>query len=269
MRGSRRSIRFGWLRLDIPQTKSDLAATDEAILLDKHALAALIGQGPDRALRIDRPALALRAQGIPANASIDLIGRRPDIAASRTRVEAAAERIKEARAAFFPNINIAALAGFQSLGLGSFLSSGSQFASVTPAISLPLFHGGALQGQYRGRRGQYDEAVANYDGEVIEALRETADTVTSERQLAERLVQSRNALADYEDALRVARGRYEEGLTDLSERPHRTGKCRQRAPLGGSARNPCLHPRRAADPRPRRRNRCCLTLCSFGESHNG
>ena len=38
--------------------------------------------------------------------------------------------------------------------------------------------------------------------------------MTSERQLAERLVQSRNALADYEDALRVARGRYEEGLTD-------------------------------------------------------
>ena len=198
----------------IPQTRSDLAATDEAIMLDKHALAALVGAGPDRALTIERPAVsALQAQGIPADASINLIGRRPDVAAARTRVEAAADRIKEARAAFYPNINIGALIGLQSLGLGSLFNSGSNFASVSPAVTLPLFHGGALQGQYRGRRGQYDEAVALYDGQVIQALRETADTLTSEQQLEERLGQSRSALAAYEDALRVARGRYQEGLT--------------------------------------------------------
>ena len=199
----------------IPQTKADLAATDEAIMLDKHAIAALVGAGPDRALKIARPDVAaLRAQGIPANASVALIGRRPDIAAARMRVEAAADRIKEARAAFFPDVNIGALVGLQSLGLGSFLHSGSGFASVSPAVSLPVFHGGALQGQYRGRRGQYDEAVAIYDGQVVQALRETADTLTGEKQLAERLAQSRAALSAYEDALRVARGRYEEGLTD-------------------------------------------------------
>jgi NodT family efflux transporter outer membrane factor (OMF) lipoprotein len=199
----------------IPQTKADLAATDEAIMLDKHAIAALVGQGPDRALTIERPNVsALRAQGIPADASIGLIGRRPDVAAARTRVEAAAERIKEARAAFYPNVNLAALVGLQSFGLGSLFESGSQFASASPAVTLPLFHGGALQGQYRGRRGQYDEAVAQYDGQLIQALRETADTLTSEKQLAERLAQSRISLADYEDALRVARGRYAEGLTD-------------------------------------------------------
>ena len=198
----------------IPQTRGDLAATDEAIMLDKHALAALVGRGPDRALTINRPAAGtLQAQGVPADASINLIGRRPDIAAARMRVEAAGERIKEARAAFYPDINIGALVGLQSLGLSSLLKSGSGFASVSPAVTLPLFHGGALQGQYRGRRGQYDEAVAQYDGQVIQALRETADTVTSEKQLGERLAQSRSALADYEDALRVARGRYEQGLT--------------------------------------------------------
>ena len=198
----------------IPQTRGALAATDEAIMLGKHALAALVGQGPDRALTINRPAVgALQAQGIPADASISLIGRRPDVAAARARVEAAAERIKEARAAFYPDINIGALIGLQSLGLGSLFSSGSSFASVSPAVTLPLFHGGALQGQYRGRRGQYDEAVALYDGQVIQALRETADTLTSEKQLEERLGQSRSALAAYEDALRVARGRYEQGLT--------------------------------------------------------
>lgn len=199
----------------IPQSRSDIAATDEAIMLDKHALAALAGEGPDRALTIGRPAVSgLHAQGIPADASINLIGRRPDVAAARARVEAAGERIKQARAAFYPDINIGALVGLQSLGLGRFFSKGSKFASATPALTLPLFEGGALQSQYRVRGGQYDEAVASYDGKVIQALRETADTLASQRQLAERLSQSRIALADYEAALKVAQGRYQQGLTN-------------------------------------------------------
>ena len=198
----------------IPQTKADLTATDEAIMLDKHALAALIGKGPDRALTIERPSASnLQAQGVPGNASIDLVGRRPDIAAARVRVEAAAERIKVARADFYPNISISGLLGLSSLGLDNFFQAGSLTAGVTPAVSLPLFHGGALQGQYRGRRGQYDEAVALYDGQVIQALRETADTVTSQNALIDRLAESRSARASYEQALELARIRYKQGLS--------------------------------------------------------
>jgi NodT family efflux transporter outer membrane factor (OMF) lipoprotein len=198
----------------IAQARADLDATDEAIALTKNALAALIGAGPDRALTIERPVIAkLQAQGVPANAGVDLIGRRPDIAAARARVEGASDRIKEAKAAFYPNVNLSALIGLSSFGLGNLFSSGSSFGSVTPAVSLPLFHGGALQGQYRGRRGQYDEAVALYDRQVIEALRETADAVTSQKMLASRLASSRSALADFEEANRLARQRYEHGLS--------------------------------------------------------
>jgi NodT family efflux transporter outer membrane factor (OMF) lipoprotein len=197
----------------VAQAHADIEATDEAIALTKNALAALVGAGPDRGLLIERPATgALHAQGVPDGASIELIGRRPDIAAAKARVEAAKDRVKEAKAAFYPNVNLTALIGLQSFGLGSLFSSGSQFGSVSPAVSLPLFHGGALQGQYRGRRGQYDEAVALYDASVIKALHETADAVTSQKKLAARLSQSRSALADFEEAHALARQRYEHGL---------------------------------------------------------
>jgi NodT family efflux transporter outer membrane factor (OMF) lipoprotein len=197
----------------LSQARADIEATDEAIGLTRNALSALIGAGPDRGLTIERPRVAmLKAQGIPADASIDLIGRRPDIAASRARVEAAAQRIKEAKAAFYPNINLSALIGLSSFGLGNLFSGGSTFGSVSPAVSLPLFHGGALQGQYRGRRGQYDEAVALYDASIIKALRETADAVTSQKSLASQLAQSRSALADFQEAHALARQRYEHGL---------------------------------------------------------
>jgi len=195
------------------QARADIEETDEAIALTKNALAALIGSGPDRALSIGRPEIsALRSQGVPVDASINLVGRRPDIAASRSRVEAAAQRIKEARAGFYPNVNLGALIGLQAFGLNNLFSGGSSFGSVSPAVSLPLFHGGALQGQYRGRRGQYDEAVALYDGQVIQALRETADAVTSQKMLVRRLAESRSALAAFEQAHGLARQRYEHGL---------------------------------------------------------
>ena len=66
----------------VAQARADIEATDEAIELTKNALAELVGAGPDRALSIGRPAIALlQAQGIPADASTNLVGRRPDIAA--------------------------------------------------------------------------------------------------------------------------------------------------------------------------------------------
>ncbi|GFM29405.1 efflux transporter outer membrane subunit [Novosphingobium sp. PY1] len=198
----------------IPQTQADLAATDEAIALTKNALAALVGAGPDRALTIDRPGVALlHSQGVPAGASIELVGRRPDVAAARARVEAAAQRIKVAHAAFYPDVSLSALVGLQSFGLDNLFRNQSQFGSVGPAVSLPLFHGGALQGQYRGSRGQYDETVALYNRQVIEALHQTADAVTSQKMLVQRAAQSQKALTDYEDALRLAQQRYKQGLS--------------------------------------------------------
>jgi NodT family efflux transporter outer membrane factor (OMF) lipoprotein len=198
----------------VPQAQADLAATDESIELTQHALAALVGKGPDRGLSIARPSVTgLSAQGVPANASIDLIGRRPDIAASRARVEAQASRIKEARAAFYPNINLSALIGLSSFGLGNLFSSGSGFGSVSPAVTLPIFHGGAISANYRGARGQYDEAVALYDRQVVEALKETADAVTSQRMLAGRLSNSQASLDAFEEANRLARQRYRGGLS--------------------------------------------------------
>jgi len=198
----------------VPLARADLIAADESIALVRNQLAALIGAGPDRGLAITRPVLtALHQPGLPAQLTTDLIGRRPDIAAARARAEAAASRVKVAHADFFPAISLGALVGVRSLGLANLTDSGSTYGNVTPAISLPIFRGGALSGQYRGARGRYDEAVALYNGTVITAYREVADTVTSQRAAADRLAQSRQALADSEDAYSIARKRYEGGLS--------------------------------------------------------
>ena len=123
----------------------------------------------------------LHSIGLPDRVDLDLIGRRPDLVAARLYAEAAAERINVARADFYPNINIAAVVGLQTLGLGSLGDGSSQFAQVGPAVSLPIFNGGAIEGAYRGARADYDEAVATYNQSLADALREVADALSDRR----------------------------------------------------------------------------------------
>lgn len=201
-------------RSRVPAAKAELAATDEAIALTKNSIAALTGAGPDRALTISRPAVALEnARSVPSNASIDLVGRRPDIAAALAGVDAQSSRIKAARAAFYPNINLSGLIGLQSLGIGNLAQGSSLYGNAGPAISLPIFHGGAISAQYRGTRAQYDEAVARYDATVIAALHDVADTLVSRRALGDRLAYSLASMKDAESAHALSRQRYERGLS--------------------------------------------------------
>ena len=194
-------------------SEAELAALDESISLTKNRLAALMGQGPDRGLSITRPQPgAIRAFGLPANLQAELIGRRPDVVAARLVAEAEAKRIKAAKADFYPNVNLVGLIGYQSLGLSMLTNSGSAFGSVGPAITLPIFESGQLQGAYRGARGKYDAAVASYDATLVRALKDVADSAVSAKALDARLGKSREALDSAQSAYDLTRQRYAHGL---------------------------------------------------------
>jgi NodT family efflux transporter outer membrane factor (OMF) lipoprotein len=200
---------------EVATARSALTAVDGQIGLRRNQLAALVGAGPDRGLAIARPALPVpAARGLPEGVTTDLVGRRPDVAVARERARAAASRIKVAHADFFPAIRLSALFGLQALGLGNLIDADSQYGHVGPAVSLPVFHGGAIQGRYRGARATYDEAVANYDKTVVGAYQDVADAVTGQRAAARQLADARAALAASEDAYTIARQRYQGGLSN-------------------------------------------------------
>ena len=114
---------------------------------------------------------AVRPFGLPANLPAELLGRRADVIAARLTAEAEAQKIDAAKADFYPNVNLVALAGFQSIGLNMLTKSGSTFGAAGPAVTLPIFTAGRLQGEYRGARANYDLAVASYDETVTQRCR--------------------------------------------------------------------------------------------------
>ncbi|WP_395647705.1 efflux transporter outer membrane subunit [Terricaulis sp.] len=198
---------------ELARARADLIALDAEIIRTRHQLAALLGKGPDRGLEIAVPqAPALTRIGLPARVDLDLIGRRPDLVAARLRAESAAEGINVARADFYPNVNLAAVVGIQTLGLGRLGSGDLSFAQVGPAVSLPIFSGGRIEGAYRGARADYDEAVALYNDSLTTALREVADALNDRRAIEAELAEQRQGLVAAEAAYRVIRLRYEGGL---------------------------------------------------------
>jgi outer membrane protein TolC len=122
--------------------------------------------------------------------------------------------VKVAKASFYPNVNLAGFLGLQSLKLNQLFADGSDIGSIGPALTLPIFQGGALRAGYRGAEADRDAAVASYDATVTEAFHQVADAVTSERALATELSKARAALAASEDAYRISRLRYEGGLAN-------------------------------------------------------
>ena len=142
----------------------------------------------------------------------DLLGRRADIAAARWRVEASMRDVASAKAQFYPNINLAAFAGFNSLGFGDLLRSGSEQWGVGPALTLPIFEGGRLRANLRGKTADEDAAVESYNAAVINAVRDVADQVASSQSIVRQQTEQRAAQAAAEGAYQIALQRYKAGL---------------------------------------------------------
>ena len=178
-----------------------------------HELAALVGQGADAYASIQRPTLNLDAAlPVPTALPINLLARRPDVLSARFNIEAADSQRLSDRAAFYPDINLKALAGIGAFGLSNLVEWSARGYGAGPVISLPLFDGGRLRAQYRSSEAQLDQAISGYNDTVLRAVQQTADQLTRIDALARERVEQQQTLEANEAAYKLAEERYRAGL---------------------------------------------------------
>ena len=193
-------------------TRQRIAQIEEEIALGRNLIAALLGTGPDRGLAITRPHLQEQSIALPSVLPADLIGRRPDVVAQRWRVESARRDIDAAKAQFYPNINLSALIGVQSISFAKLLTAGSEDPSFGPALRLPLFDGGRLRGNLAAKDADYDLAVEQYNQTLVDAMREVVDQLASLRSVDTQRAELERGLAAARDAYTLASVRYRAGI---------------------------------------------------------
>lgn len=198
--------------------KAHLAAADNAVQGAGLVLAALLGKGPDRALTIQPPALPqLPALALPSNLPADLLGRRPDVVAARWRVEAAGKDIKAAKAKFLPNLGISSLAGLIAPSSLNLFSLTNRFYTASPALSLPIFEGGALRANLSSKDAAHDAAVAQYNQTLVHAINQVAAQVDDLDSLATQAADAEAARASAAEAYKLAMQRYRAGVGNFLE----------------------------------------------------
>ena len=154
---------------------------------------------------------------MPPGLPSDLIDRRPDIRSAEQQLVAANADIGQAKAAFFPKVTLTGFYGFQSVALSDLFKSGSQTWQFGPAVSVPLFTGGALRGNLKLAQARFEEAVAQYQKTVQNSFREVSDSLIAYQRTREFRARQEELTQANRNAADLANIRYEGGVTSYLE----------------------------------------------------
>jgi NodT family efflux transporter outer membrane factor (OMF) lipoprotein len=218
-------VKEAGIRLDQAKKREALARNELA--LQRHLIAKLIGQGPDSAEHLFADKINVPQDlTLPDKLPMELLRHRPDLAAALFRAEAAAQRIKVAKANFLPTIDLTAFVGVNAIrmtdggasSLANLLFSGSSLNyGIAPGLRLPLFEGGRLRAELSAQRAEYDEAVELYNDTLLGAIQEVADHLSSWRETRTILETHQRLLSTHHKNLSLAEDRYRTGLDDRRE----------------------------------------------------
>jgi multidrug efflux system outer membrane protein len=180
---------------------------------EREALRALVGAGSSALAGLTRRAPAPAQAALPSRLGIELLARRPNLQAARWRVESALGRIKASEAAYYPDINLTAAIGLNSVSISRLLEYGSRTLLAGGTLQLPLFHGTQDAG-LAASRAQRDELVADYNQSVLDAVREVAQEGVTLQGIAQEQRAHRQASQAASQLAANADARFKQGLAD-------------------------------------------------------
>lgn len=198
--------------------REQLIQNEETISRTRQMLAALVGEGPDAML--DFTPTSLRANppiALPKDIRVGLLGRRADVRAARSRVEAAAFDRTAAQRAYVPDVDFAALLGLQSRSGGTLFSAGSREWSAVPALSLPVFDGGLRRSAIASQIAQYEAARADYERLVVAAVDDVSRALTGRAAATAALAVAQTSEAEEAAAVGSIERRVRAGISPEAE----------------------------------------------------
>ncbi|HWD18197.1 MAG TPA: TolC family protein [Verrucomicrobiae bacterium] len=181
-----------------------------------HALAYLVAVDPgaldgELAGPRDLAEAPLPPLGLPS----DLLRRRPDVRQAERALAAATAQIGAATADLFPKFSLTAMAGLDSSRAENIMDWSSRYFAFSPGVSWPILDWGRIHSNIKVQNELQAQALLAYENTVARALRDVEDAlVRYDRELAHRQALGAAAHAG-ELALRLARARYERGLSDF------------------------------------------------------
>jgi len=190
---------------------------EQQIAMQENLISVLLGQNPAAILHGN---VALEKQlppDVPAGLPSNLLERRPDIREAEQQLRSANAQVGVARANFFPQLNLTGLFGAASSDLSEFTAGENIAWSIAAGLTGPLFHGGQLRAQYAQAWAARDQSALQYQAAVLNAFLEISDALISREKLGAARVHQTQAVAAYQEAVKVSMQRYRLGNSSYYE----------------------------------------------------
>jgi len=151
--------------------------------------------------------LFLNPDLIPAGLPSDLLRRRPDIRQAEAQLHSATAQIGVAVAQLFPQFSLTGGSSFQN-GLNRSLFAG-------PAVTWPIFQGGAIVSNIHAQEALRDQAFITYQQTVLTALQDVENALIAFAREQEHNLSLSGAVAADHKSVALNQRLFEEGQTNL------------------------------------------------------
>ena len=144
-----------------------------------------------------------------------MLTQRPDIRRQEAQLASATANIGNARAQFFPSIQLTAQGGYQSSSLVSLFQPHAAFFTLVGSAAQPIFDGGKLLGNFEYTKAKQDELLQTYRKTVVQAFTDVDNALMSIRQTTEKLRLQREVLAASRRAFQLSEQQLRAGTADI------------------------------------------------------
>jgi multidrug efflux system outer membrane protein len=208
--------------LDVRQSEAELAIAardipelERRIALKENEINLLLGQNPGSITRGEILGRKTFPPKVPLDLPSNLLDRRPDIVGAEHQLVAANARIGEAKALFFPQINLGAIVG--AAFISGPIAGWTGVAALGGNLFQSIFDAGKRKGNLQAAKARFEQALQNYLKVIQQSLREVSDSLTSIDKLKGVRKEMERLVAAAQDGLRLANARYEGGVSSYLE----------------------------------------------------
>ncbi|MGQ0682672.1 efflux transporter outer membrane subunit [Bradyrhizobium sp.] len=208
--------------LDVAQQESVLAnqralvpPLRQTLQQNINALATLVSRPPE-SIRVaggtlNRIAIPRVTPGLPS----ELLTQRPDIRRQEAQLASATANIGNARAQFFPSIQLTGNGGYQSSALVSLFQPHAAFFQLVGSATQPIFDGGRILGNFEFAKARQDELLQAYRKTVVQAFADVDTALTNVRETTIKLRLQRDVVAASRRAYQLAGDQMRAGTADI------------------------------------------------------
>lgn len=208
--------------LDVAQQESVLANQKALVpplrqTLDQNtnALAVLVSRPPESVRvaggSLDRIAIPRVTPGLPS----ELLTQRPDIRRQEAQLASATANMGNARAQFFPTIQLTGNGGYQSSALVSLFQPHAAFFQLVGSATQPIFDGGKILGNFEYAKARQEELLQTYRKTIVQAFTDVDNALFSIKQTTIKLQLQRDVVNASRRAFDLAEQQLRAGTADI------------------------------------------------------